>query len=67
MSEFDWLDLEPSALFAHIFQTMQDLMNTTEEELPAGILGAVAFCVGIDFDAISSMTRLPDHAARSMV
>jgi hypothetical protein len=30
-------------------------------------LGAVAFCVGIDFDAISSMTRLPDHAARSMV
>jgi flagellar hook protein FlgE len=29
--------------------------------------GAVAICVGIDFGAISSMTRLPDHAARSIV
>jgi Methyltransferase FkbM domain len=34
---------------------------------PMKIWGAVAICVGIDFDAISSMTRLPDHAARSMV
>jgi len=30
-------------------------------------LGAVAICVGIEFGAISSMTRLPDHAARSIV
>jgi Protein of unknown function (DUF3631) len=30
-------------------------------------LGAVAICVGIDFGAISSMTRLPDYAARSIV
>jgi hypothetical protein len=30
-------------------------------------LGAVAICVGIDFGAISSMTRLSDHAARSIV
>jgi hypothetical protein len=29
--------------------------------------GAVAICVGIDFGAISSMTRLPDYAARSIV
>ena len=29
--------------------------------------GAVAICVGIDFSALSSMTRLPDHAARSIV
>jgi hypothetical protein len=29
--------------------------------------GAVAICVGIDFGALSSMTRLPDHAARSIV
>ena len=29
--------------------------------------GAVAICVGIDFGAISSTTRLPDHAARSIV
>ena len=29
-------------------------------------LGAVAICVGIDFGAISSVTRLPDHAARSI-
>jgi hypothetical protein len=29
-------------------------------------LGAVAICVGIDFGAISSMTRLADHAARSI-
>jgi hypothetical protein len=29
--------------------------------------GAVAICVGIDFGAISSMTRLADHAARSIV
>ena len=28
--------------------------------------GAVAICVGIDFGAISSVTRLPDHAARSI-
>jgi hypothetical protein len=30
-------------------------------------LGAVAICVGIDFGAISSVTRLPYHAARSIV
>jgi hypothetical protein len=30
-------------------------------------VGAVAICVGIDFSALSSMTRLPDHAARSIV
>jgi hypothetical protein len=30
------------------------------------IRGAVAICVGIDFGAISSVTRLPDHAARSI-
>jgi PAS domain-containing protein len=30
-------------------------------------VGAVAICVGIEFGAISSMTRLPDHAARSTV
>jgi hypothetical protein len=29
--------------------------------------GVVAICVGIDFGAISSVTRLPDHAARSMI
>ncbi len=29
--------------------------------------GAVSICVGIDFDAISSVTRLSDHAARSML
>src|ERR1700737_1467205 len=29
--------------------------------------GAVAICVGIDFGAVSSVTRLPDHAARSIV
>jgi hypothetical protein len=29
--------------------------------------GAVAICVGIDFGAISNKTRLPDHAARSIV
>jgi DNA invertase Pin-like site-specific DNA recombinase len=29
--------------------------------------GAVAICVGIDFGAISSMMRLADHAARSIV
>ena len=28
--------------------------------------GTVAICVGIDFGAISSVTRLPDHAARSI-
>jgi hypothetical protein len=32
-----------------------------------GAAGAVAICVGIDFGAISSVTRLPDHAARSIV
>jgi hypothetical protein len=31
------------------------------------VFGAVAICVGIDFGALSSMTRLPDHAARSIV
>jgi len=36
------------------------------DELP-GNFGAVAICVGIEFGAISSMTRLPDHAARSMI
>jgi hypothetical protein len=30
-------------------------------------LGAVAICVGIEFGAISSVTRLSDHAARSMI
>ena len=29
--------------------------------------GAVAICVGIDFSAISSVTRLPHQAARSMI
>jgi hypothetical protein len=29
--------------------------------------GAVAICVGIDFGAVSSVTKLPDHAARSIV
>jgi len=29
--------------------------------------GAVAICVGIDFSAISRVTRLPYHAARSIV
>jgi hypothetical protein len=29
--------------------------------------GAVAICVGIDFGAIASITRLADHAARSIV
>jgi hypothetical protein len=29
--------------------------------------GAVAICVGIDFGAISSVTILPHHAARSMI
>jgi hypothetical protein len=28
--------------------------------------GAVAVCVGIDFGAISGITKLPDHAARSI-
>jgi hypothetical protein len=28
--------------------------------------GAVAICVGIDFGAISRLTRLADHAARSI-
>ena len=32
-----------------------------------GETGAVAICVGIDFGAISNKTRLPDHAARSIV
>ena len=31
------------------------------------LFGAVAICVGIDFGAVSSVTRLPDHAARSIV
>jgi hypothetical protein len=31
------------------------------------VIGAVAICVGIDFGAVSSVTRLPDHAARSIV
>jgi len=30
-------------------------------------MGTVAICVGIEFGAISSMTKLPDHAARSTV
>jgi hypothetical protein len=30
-------------------------------------VGAVAICVGIDFGAISSVTILPHHAARSMI
>jgi hypothetical protein len=29
--------------------------------------GAVAICVGIEFGAISSVTRLPHQAARSMI
>jgi hypothetical protein len=32
-----------------------------------GVLGAVAICVGIDFGAISSVTILPHHAARSKI
>ena len=35
--------------------------------LLAHVRGAVAICVGIDFGAVSSVTRLPDHAARSIV
>jgi hypothetical protein len=30
-------------------------------------MGGVVICVGIDFDTISSMARLSDHAARSIV
>ncbi len=30
-------------------------------------LGAVRLCVGIDFRAISRVTKLPDHAARSII
>jgi hypothetical protein len=38
------------------------------DELPrAPGAGAVAICVGIDFSAISSVTRLPHQAARSMI
>jgi hypothetical protein len=41
-----------------------DTQNKSDDEHGRG---AVAICVGIDFGAISSMTRLPDHAARSIV
>jgi len=43
---------------------VNNVLNTAYWQ-PGG--GAVAICVGIDFGAISSMTRLPDHAARSIV
>jgi hypothetical protein len=39
----------------------------TETEGKEIELGAVAIRVGIEFGAISSVTRLPDHAARSMI
>jgi hypothetical protein len=35
MSDDDWRTLEPGALFAHIFETMQALMGTSEEFAPA--------------------------------
>ena len=35
--------------------------------LLAHVRGTVASCVGIDYGAISSVTRLPHHAARSMI
>jgi hypothetical protein len=31
------------------------------------MMGAIAICVGIDVGAISSATRLPHHAATSMI
>ncbi len=31
------------------------------------VIGAVRLCVGIDFRAISRVTKLPDHAARSII
>jgi hypothetical protein len=38
-----------------------------KEQIGRYVVGAVAICVGIDFSAISSVTRLPHQAARSMI
>jgi hypothetical protein len=57
-------DWQPKGL--EIFDT-SDLIS--DEALVSLITqrGAVAEVVGIDFGAISNMTRLPDYAARSIV
>jgi hypothetical protein len=42
-------------------------VSSLVHKLPNARVGAVAICVGIDFGAVSSVTKLPDHAARSIV
>jgi MFS superfamily sulfate permease-like transporter len=42
-------------------------LTDTLKNIPLAGLGAVAICVGIEFSSISMMTRLPNHAARSIV
>ena len=43
----------------------EQLLNDIDENDPG--YGGVAICVGIEFGAISRVTILPPHAARSMI
>jgi len=45
----------------------RDAEVTVEVWCEKDALGAVAICVGIEVGAISSVTRLPHQAARSMI
>ena len=52
--------MEPSVWLPEVF-------GKTPLQTPGTPQGAVRLCVGIDFRAISRVTKLPDHAARSII
>jgi hypothetical protein len=70
----DFLSKEPDAdRYIRPFPGTNEFVNGVERwvlylgEAEPNHLGGVAICVGIDVGAISSVTRLPHQAARSMI
>jgi hypothetical protein len=60
-----WVHHKPTMIF--IGDSLPEERSLDQTETPEISFGTVAICVGIEFGALSSVTRLSDHAARSMI
>ena len=60
-------NVQPVKRLAHRIKDAAVIAGLSRKASQLAVRGAVAICVGIDFGAISSVTILPHHAARSKI